>query len=415
MNELNRGDGPSIPPIILDSYSGYSSQDFKALCHSQMLSLSKSLKMDWGGVYLTEKSRAGETQLIPIIIYPPLQATREQSLEPLFTNRIKYLKSAEQNLPSILPQQIILPLLDKTEVIGLLVIVRSEQNWLADELTQLEAAAEVLAIARRIDYNCSQLRLEVSQLSNQRQNQQKYLDDLLHQIRNPVTALRTFAKLLIKKLLPLDENESTIKGIFRESERLVELLKESTGEKLPLSGKESFLFLPASSEKLPLEALSLATILEPVVNSGQLIAQEKELDLEVKLPSDLPQIKANAPALREVLSNLIDNALKYTPPSGKILITAHQTSNNWVKIFISDSGYGIPEDEQKHIFERHYRGRQAQSAIPGSGLGLAIVKDLLEMMNSKIELINPSAVISSESYLSGATFVIELPSVEGVN
>ncbi len=417
MTYLDRGEGmyegENIPPIS-DDYFTSPSADFTALCRAQMLSLSKSLKMDWGGIYLTQRSSNRPTQLIPIIIYP--QASREQSLweslEPVVTDRTKYLKSAQEDLPSTLPQQMILPLLDQTEVIGLLVVVRSEETWLPEELTQLEATAEVISIARRSDQDCSELRLKVSQLQSQRQNQQQYLDDLLHQLRNPVTALRTFAKLLIRKLLPQDNNESTIKAILRESERLGELLKElpQATDELSIHSDRSSLFLLAETGKLTLESLSLKTILEPLINSAQLITQEKELELEIKIPQNLPQIRANAQALTEVLSNLIDNALKYTQAAGKILITAEE-QGNWVKISISDSGYGIPPEEQIHVFERHYRGRQAQGDIPGSGLGLAIVKDLLEGMNGSIELLSPSGLLP-ESYWLGSTFIIWLLSAE---
>jgi signal transduction histidine kinase len=120
---------------------------------------------------------------------------------------------------------------------------------------------------------------------------------------------------------------------------------------------------------------------------------------------------ANAKALREVLNNLIDNALKYTPTGGEVKIYSieklEQAQQNWLGIAISDSGYGIPLEDQQKIFERHYRGRQAQSDIPGSGLGLAIAKDLIEKMGGKIEIISPNNIEKNTS-LPGTTMIVWL-------
>ncbi|MHC5832735.1 MAG: sensor histidine kinase, partial [Nostoc sp.] len=94
----------------------------------------------------------------------------------------------------------------------------------------------------------------------------------------------------------------------------------------------------------------------------------------------------NVKALREVLNNIIDNALKYTPTGGKILIQAGPEKANFQGIVISDNGPGIPPQDFEHLGERHYRGVQAQTEIPGTGLGLAIAKQLIEQMQGEIEV-----------------------------
>jgi len=418
MTYLDKEEGMSREeksPPTSESHFTSASADFTALCHAQMRQLSQSIAMDWAGVYLTQRNATGQTQLIPIVIYP--QANREQSIyeswTPLLINQKKYLKSAQENFLSTLPQQIILPLLDDTDVLGLLVVVRNEQNWLEKEFNQIEASASVLALARKIELNCSKFKNEVIQLERQKEKQQQYLDDLLHQLRNPVTALRTFARLLMRKLLPQENYQQVIKGIFRESERLTELLQDSPSRTIDLSitPEHSSLFLLEESGKLTVETLSLLEILEPLVNSFRVIAREKDLDLQMDLPKNLPLIRANAKALTEVISNLIDNALKYTPAlTGKVLITA-ETEAAWVKIYLSDNGYGIPPSEQAQIFERHYRGKQTESAIAGSGLGLAIVKDLLDQMNGRIEVVSPAKIAKENQGLPGSTFIVWLLSV----
>ena len=143
----------------------------------------------------------------------------------------------------------------------------------------------------------------------------------------------------------------------------------------------------------------------------QAIAEEKGITYNYYLPDDLPNVTADFKALREVLNNLIDNALKYTPSGGKVEIkiqTNLASENNLLGIVIQDTGYGINLEDQERIFKRHYRGRQAQSNIPGSGLGLAIAKELIEQMQGKIELISPNHLVANPD-LPGTTFIVWLP------
>jgi len=124
----------------------------------------------------------------------------------------------------------------------------------------------------------------------------------------------------------------------------------------------------------------------------------------------LPLVRVNIKALQEVLSNIIDNALKYTPQGGKIYIQAGQEKLNFQGIAISDNGPGIPQEDLVHLGERHYRGVQAQTEIPGTGLGLAIAKQLIEQMQGEIEIFSPAinSKLTSPN-TPGTTFIIWLP------
>jgi signal transduction histidine kinase len=147
--------------------------------------------------------------------------------------------------------------------------------------------------------------------------------------------------------------------------------------------------LPGS--QLEMETVPVADILAPLLDSADAIAQDKDLTLEAISDSSL--VRADSTALREVLSNLIDNALKYTPTGREIFVqtglTRETPQGRQQGIMIQDSGVGIPPEDQDQIFTRHYRGAQAQGNIPGSGLGLAIAKELTEQMHGEIELTSP--------------------------
>jgi signal transduction histidine kinase len=121
----------------------------------------------------------------------------------------------------------------------------------------------------------------------------------------------------------------------------------------------------------------------------------------------------NEKALTEVLSNIIDNALKYTPPGGKILVQCGQQKGNLQGIAISDTGPGIPPEDLEHLGERHYRGVQAKTEIPGTGLGISIAKQLIAEMQGSIEVFSPAIhSIITLPHIPGTTFIIWLQSVD---
>jgi signal transduction histidine kinase len=289
-----------------------------------------------------------------------------------------------------------------------------------------------------------QRRVWVEQQLTQKQlsqaQQRERLDDLLHQFRNPMTALRTFGKLLLKRLRPGDKNNEVAASIVRESDRLQELLQQfdacldmNQGDISPLALKAAPVNeasqQPAANSLLPgniltLESFSVADVLEPLLASAKAIAQEHDLELQAEIPSNLPLVQGDVKALREVLSNLIDNALKYTPSGGQIDIRVGEKrqmpQGEMLGLAISDTGPGIPPQDLEHLFERHYRGVQASTAIPGTGLGLAIAKELIEQMHGEIEVFSPAQLLwdkqNSEYALSnpqdnlpmGTTFVVWL-------
>jgi len=162
--------------------------------------------------------------------------------------------------------------------------------------------------------------------------------------------------------------------------------------------------------------------------SIEILAEGKAQTLHRQISEDLPPVWANPQALREVLHNLLENAVKYTPDQGDIFVTAtanepeaetgveFESSLSWLEIAIADTGCGIPQDDLPHLFERYYRGVQAEGSIPGSGLGLAIAKTLLEQMHGTIQVISPADLsrVGAEEFASlfvnrpGTTFVVRL-------
>ena len=421
------------------------SSDFVALCQEQMALLAQGLGASLSVVYLTQElveTPTNEAKLIPVVVYPETAVGRAGTALALPTHRGKLLKAAKE-FPAPLDDfredggsthskgeyllsgdQFVLPLIHEEVMLGLLVTCREDRAWNAIERSSIERMAQTLAIACMLDRRQAWLQQQLHQQQILQDRQQDLLDNLLHQFRNPLTALRTFGQLLLKRLRPGDINREVAASIVRESDRLKELLQsfdeviDLTAEDLAplkLIQDEVNRRQPKTSLLLPLALdeetdFLVADVLEPLLVSAKAIALERRLLLSAEISPNLPLVHANTRALREVLSNIIDNALKYTPVAGKILIQTGQEKPHFQGIIINDNGPGIPNKDLVHLGERHYRGVQAQTSIPGTGLGLAIAKQLVEQMHGEIEVHSPalfSQITSSNS--PGTTFIIWLP------
>jgi signal transduction histidine kinase len=140
------------------------------------------------------------------------------------------------------------------------------------------------------------------------------------------------------------------------------------------------------AERLELEIrrLSVSQLIESCLETAQRRAVEKDLRVSVDMPQALPDIAGDRRRLAEVLQNLLDNAIQYTLPGGKIIVSA-ETGEDEIILTVSDTGIGIPKADQSRIFERFYRVDVARSReAGGTGLGLAIAKHLVEVHGGRL-------------------------------
>ncbi|HAC62161.1 MAG TPA: histidine kinase [Cyanothece sp. UBA12306] len=419
------------------------SQDFISLCQSQLSLLTTRLKPDWTGIYLTQENKEGtQTNLIPVVFYPPTDndwsrdnpqnlvlADSSYSFKDLpglpggnlagidLNLEQTIIQSPEQ--PQNAPYQLVLPLMHQEVMIGFLVIERKHLPWQPEELTQVKTIARTLAIAGLLDRRQNWYQEQLTQQNLLKQQESDRLHDLFHQLRNPLTALRVFSKLLLKRLFKDEKSSAIVDNIIRESDHLEELIKSFDNDLENNSVNPNILTLNAATavpspslngaNELTLVAVNVKDILEPLLVSAEPIAQEKGIELTSDIPQKLSDVYTNFQALREVLINLIDNAIKYTPKGGQIKIELGLLSvieeKTYQGIAISDTGLGISPEDQEHIFERHYRGIQEKGDIMGSGLGLAIVKDLIDQMHGIIEVLSPIDAREKK----GTKFLVWLP------
>ena len=422
------------------------SPEFASLCKSQVELLRKGMGAAWSAVYLTsEVAEEYQKQLVLFDAYPQLikrmpQQISELELEDLLQQVAAKFRlrpcnlitdPSQENLQSIVSssldnlvtKQLVLPLIHEDVALGLLITVREDRFWQNQELEQVKEIANTLAIGCFLERQSQWYRQQLEQQEYLRHWEQEQLGNLLHQLRNPLTALRTFSKLLVKRLLPEDRNRRVAENMLSESDRLKGLIDRfaeevecgvdpvtlsTTSVRLNEGSTSSNFLLPSKASELL--AVDLKQLLEPLLQTALAIADEKSIRLVRQVADDLPLVQGDFAGLREVFNNLLDNAIKYTPTSGQVRLRSIR-QGSLVGIAIDDNGYGISDIDQERLFERNYRGAQAASDIPGTGLGLAIAKQLIEQMGGDIEVISPNPQLDNQD-LPGTIFTVWLPIIE---
>jgi len=216
---------------------------------------------------------------------------------------------------------------------------------------------------------------DISELRRLERVRRDFVANVSHELKTPLTAIQGFAETLLAGALDDAQNRRRFLEIIRDHAMR---LGRMTDELLKLAAIEAGQLAPH------LRAVSLPDVLEPCVELAEIQARARGLRLDVEVPANLPAVRGDAGQLQEVLQNLLDNAVQYTPPGGRILVRALARDHE-MEIVVSDTGIGIPHAEQPRIFERFYRVDPARSRdAGGTGLGLAIAKHIVEAHGGRI-------------------------------
>jgi PAS domain S-box-containing protein len=213
-----------------------------------------------------------------------------------------------------------------------------------------------------------------------------------HDLRNPLQAVTTVAEILVSSLQSekLIQHAQSVQLSAREMDRLVSDL-------LDISSMES------GSFSVRLSTADLSTLLKEVCEQFDSAARERHIALVRDIDAAPKLRRADGDRLKQVISNLLGNALKFTPEGGKISVTAHERDGD-AEIVVQDSGPGIPTEDLPLIFDRFWRGDRASRS--GAGLGLAICKGIVEAHRGRIWV--------ESTVGSGTAFYVRVPMGEGV-
>ncbi|MEW6625043.1 MAG: two-component system histidine kinase PnpS [Bacillota bacterium] len=203
----------------------------------------------------------------------------------------------------------------------------------------------------------------------------QFVANASHELRTPLTSIKGFAETLLNGAMEEPETrEKFIRIIDAEADRLIRI----TDELLDLAKAEARRFV---FEKTP---IALKDVILDISESLNPRIKEKNLQVVLDIPRDLPKVTANRDALTRIIMNLFDNAIKYTEPGGKIGVRVVLRDTE-LQVNFWDSGVGIPYEDLSRVFERFYRVDKARSRhLGGTGLGLAIVKHLVEAHHGQV-------------------------------
>jgi two-component system phosphate regulon sensor histidine kinase PhoR len=233
---------------------------------------------------------------------------------------------------------------------------------------------------------------DISELRKLERVRQDFIANISHEFKTPLTAIQGFAETLLDGAL----------NDLKNRERFLEIIRDHAS-RLGRLTEDLLKLAEIEAGQLPYEArfISFSEIVNPCLETLRIKAKVKNLALEIDYPNDLPKLFGDLHSFQEILENLLDNAVRYTPNEGVIRVSAADKGNE-IEISVSDTGIGILKVDQERIFERFYRVDNARSRESGgTGLGLSIVKHLVEAQGGRIK-------VESEVG-TGSKFYVTLP------
>lgn len=268
------------------------------------------------------------------------------------------------------------PLVHRDKAIGVVQCLNKvDGTFDADDTVTLQALADQAAIA----------------IVNARLFQQSDLiSELVHELRTPLGAILATTHLLLRNL-PEEKRVELIKTIQRETERLSTLTTEFLDISRLESGRIQFKREPFALPEL------LAECLEVVRHQ----AQARGLGLELKLAPDVSLVVTDRGKIKQVVLNLLTNAVKYNRDDGRITLAAQSTADGYFRINVKDTGRGIPPEAMKNMFQKFYRVPEAEGTATGTGLGLSLARKIVELLGGEMGV--------ESTYGVGSTFWFTLP------
>lgn len=221
------------------------------------------------------------------------------------------------------------------------------------------------------------------------------LDAIAHEFKTPLTSIKAAASaMLLNAENSMEQQRELATIVNEEADRMAWLVTEAI----------QMARIEAGEIQLKRTSTSLPKLLSNALDRLRLLTEDRTLD--VQADPNLPVVEVDAELLELAIRQVIDNALKYSPPTSTIYLRL-SAGENGIFISVRDEGFGIPEEDQAHVFDKFYRGPKIRSKLAGTGMGLTVARQILRSHGGDIELAG-----SSEK---GSEFIVSLPTKSEVN
>lgn len=242
--------------------------------------------------------------------------------------------------------------------------------------TQLAVAAWPVRGVGGVSQGAVALLRDISEEVRQERNRREFLASVSHELKTPLTSIRGFLQALVEGVVSDPYQVSRYyRLMLEETLRLTRLVNEL----LDLSRIQS------GTVRLRQEEVQIAELVQEAVDQMLPASDEKGVTLETQAEEGLPSLFADRDRIKQVLINLVDNAIRHTPGGGRVKVSARLQDGNFIAVHVEDTGPGIPPEEQPRIWERFYKvDKSRRRTGGGTGLGLAIVKELVELHGGRV-------------------------------
>ena len=250
-----------------------------------------------------------------------------------------------------------------------------------EQIIQLRSALQAAnrTLERRVEERTSELQKALERVSELSQLKANFVSNISHELRTPLTHIKGYVELLVTESLG---------SITDEQRHALQVSQQSTG-RLENLIEDLILFSLASRGELSIqhESVDLRRLVNLAIKGCTSKAEERGVSLNVIIDEDVPYVQADPQKIAWVLHQLLDNGIKFTPSSGRVVVTVQREGENLVILAVTDTGIGIPANRTEDIFEPfHQLDGSSTRRYGGTGLGLSLVRQIIEAHGSMIEV-----------------------------
>lgn len=244
------------------------------------------------------------------------------------------------------------------------------------EKIDIHTPRELSELNDSFHYMVKRVQNQMTQIQEEQTEKVHMIQNLAHDLKTPLASIKSYSEALKDGVIQGEKEERhAYQVLIAQSERLSQMFDDLTA------------VMTLSDRSRPQSAIQMDQLLIPVFDAFQQRIEQEYRQLELKMPKQIPRFKQDKVALERIISNLIDNALKFSNTGTPIIVEIEQYDTREISISVIDQGIGIAQEDIPHIFDRTYRVEQSRNLqTGGSGLGLYIAQSLAEQIGARIEV-----------------------------